>query len=39
MNNTKCDYCGYKSKIADPGDTCPKCKKGIMCAKGSNGWN
>jgi predicted Zn-ribbon and HTH transcriptional regulator len=28
---TKCDYCGFSSDIAHPGDKCPKCNKGIMC--------
>lgn len=39
----KCDYCGYVVSTSaseyKAGDNCPKCKKGILCAKGSIGFN
>lgn len=41
VNTLKCDYCGFLYQLGDhlysAGDTCRKCNKGIMCAKGSRG--
>lgn len=37
MSNCKCDYCGHHEYRIDAGSKCTKCRKGIMCEKGSGG--
>lgn len=40
-NSLRCDYCGYLYELGQAlrkaGDECPKCKRGILCAKGTRG--
>ena len=36
--NCKCDYCGHHEYRIDVGSSCPKCKRGIMCERGSRGF-
>lgn len=38
LTNCKCDYCGHHDYKTDAGNKCPKCKQGIMCARGTKGW-
>ncbi len=38
MSNCKCDYCGHHEYRYTAGDACPKCRRGVMCERGSRGF-